>query len=92
MIPLIFVLGLFAGLPLSLAYPRLGAAYAAALCAYGAVLVAGALGIGIRWRNLWTLPSLVAVFATIHLGSGIGMLLEVIRPRQPIAFRKGEES
>jgi succinoglycan biosynthesis protein ExoA len=82
-VPLVFVVGLIAGLPLSLASIWLGAAYVAALILYAAILVFGSLWIGVRRRSIALVPRLIAVFATIHVGSGMGMLLEAFHFRRP---------
>jgi succinoglycan biosynthesis protein ExoA len=87
LLPLVFVVGLFAGLPLALAaiLPRM--IYVAAIVAYAAIVSLGSFAIGVSRKNLQLVPQLVAVVATIHLGSGIGMLLETIRFRQPAESR-----
>lgn len=80
MVPLVFVAGLLAGLPLSYAAPWLKVLYAAALTVYGAAVLVVSLSIGLRRGNMALLPRLPFVFATIHLGCGAGMLLELCRP------------
>jgi len=90
LIPLVFVIGLIVGLPLSVAVPWLRAIYCAALIAYATIVLLAALVIGIRRRSLALVPWLVAVFSAIHVGSGVGMLLEALCPRRPAAFREGE--
>jgi succinoglycan biosynthesis protein ExoA len=86
-IPLVFVIGLIAGLPLSLTNAWLGVAYVSALALYAAILVLGSLWIGVRRKCIALVPMLVAVFATIHVGSGIGMLFEALHIRRSTAVR-----
>jgi len=80
MVPLVFVAGLIVGLPLSLAAPWLRLLYTVSLASYTAIVLLVSLGIGLRRGNMALLPRLPFVFATIHLGSGAGMLLELCWP------------
>jgi len=89
LVPLIFVIGLIGGLPLALTHPLLGTIYVAGIFAYASIILVGAFGIGARRRSLQLLPQLVAVFAAIHLGSGIGMLMETLHSRHPTVHREG---
>jgi succinoglycan biosynthesis protein ExoA len=77
LIPLLFVLGLIAGLPLSVALPWFRMAYLAGLSLYAAAVVLGSLSIGLSRGNRALLPRLPLVFATIHFSSGLGMLWEL---------------
>jgi succinoglycan biosynthesis protein ExoA len=88
MLPLLLVIGLIFGLPLGLAGGWLAAAYVAGLVAYAAILLLGSLAIAVRRRSLGLLPRLVAAFAAIHLGSGIGMLLEACNLRRLTSVRQ----
>lgn len=78
LIPLLFVLGVVAGCPLSFAASWLALPYAAALSAYVATVLLASLFLGAR-RCGAMLVWLPLVFATIHFGSGTGMLLELCR-------------
>ena len=72
-------------MPLSLVSGWLALVYAAALVLYAAILVFGSFWIGIRRSSIALVPRLVAVFATIHVGSGIGMLFEALHLRRSVA-------
>ncbi len=81
--PLLFVIGLIAGLPLCFAgYPLVGgwlaALYVGALAIYAAIVLAVSAAIAVRQRSLRLLAWLPLVFATIHVGSGAGLLRELI--------------
>jgi hypothetical protein len=77
LVPLLFVVGLIAGLPLSLALPWFRTAYLAGLALYAAVVALGSLWAGCSPANRALLLRLPLVFATIHFSSGLGMLLEL---------------
>jgi succinoglycan biosynthesis protein ExoA len=80
MVPLVFVAGVLAGLPLSFAAAWLKLLYGAALSAYAAIVVFVSLAIGARRGRAALLPWLPPVFAAIHFGLGTGMLWELCRP------------
>jgi succinoglycan biosynthesis protein ExoA len=78
--PPLFVFGLLAGLPLSFAAAPLAAIYLAALALYAATVLAVSVSLAVRRRSPGLVPPLLAVFPTIHLGSGVGVLLELLQP------------
>ena len=82
-LPAAFVLGLIAGLPLSFVSIWLAAIYAGTLLLYAAIIATSSLSIAFRHRRPSWLLWLPLVFATIHIGSGAGLLREllVIRSR-----------
>ncbi|GAF80507.1 unnamed protein product [marine sediment metagenome] len=80
-VPAVFVLGLAIGLPLSFISPWLTAAYVGALLAYLSIVLLASLEVLLRSGNLSLLPWLPVVFATIHVGSGVGLLLEFVVPQ-----------
>jgi succinoglycan biosynthesis protein ExoA len=78
--PPLLVAGLMAGLPLSFAAVWLAVIYVATVTLYAAVVLAtsASLAWSLRhFRLVWCLP---AVFLTLHVASGMGMLLELARP------------
>jgi succinoglycan biosynthesis protein ExoA len=80
LIPAFFVAGAVLGVVPAVFSRWFAAAYAAVLLAY-AVLVAGvSLTAALRRRDPGLLPWLPAVYVTIHLAAGAGMLLEFFRP------------
>jgi len=79
-VPLVFVTGVLAGLPLSFAVPWLKLLYGAALSAYAAIVLLASLAIGARPGNAALVPRLPLVFAAIHFGLGIGMIWELCWP------------
>ena len=81
LLPGVFVLGCVLGLGLTWLSHWLAAAYLVSLATYAAVLLGTSLGIGIRRRDVRILPWLPAVFAVIHVGSGCGILGELIGGR-----------
>lgn len=79
MIPLFFVAGLVVGLPLTFVSPWFAEIYRGALALYAAIVTVASAVIALRARRVglfWRLP---LVFATIHVSSGVGMLLETLR-------------
>ena len=79
MVPLVFVVGLIAGPLACVMAPRLTAVYVGTLIVYAAIVLTVTVRIAFRQsdaRLLWRLP---LVFATVHLASGTGMLLELSR-------------
>ncbi len=77
--PPMLVAGLVAGLPLSFAASWLAAIYLAAVVLYVAVVLAGSASIALPWRNRGLFLPLLLAFPTIHVGSGMGILLELCR-------------
>lgn len=80
-LPLLFVAGLFVGIPLSSAVPALWPFYLGAVFTYAAIVGLGSLAITVSKRNPVMAIRLPLVFATIHIASGAGMLLELPRRR-----------
>ena len=79
MVPLVFVVGLIAGPLACVMATRLTAVYVGTLIVYAAIVLTVTVRIAFRQsdaRLLWRLP---LVFATVHLASGTGMLLELSR-------------
>jgi len=78
--PPMLVAGLVAGLPLSFAASWLAMAYLAAVVLYATILAAASASAALRWRSVCLLFWLPLVFLTIHVASGMGMLLELFLP------------
>ncbi|MCE5268540.1 MAG: glycosyltransferase family 2 protein [Planctomycetaceae bacterium] len=84
--PLIFTVGLGVGLPLGMADRWLAAVYFGAIALYAAVVATTSVFLALRARNGWLLFWLPPVFATVHVGAGVGMLWELFhRGGQPHA-------
>ena len=81
LLPALFVLGSAAGLGIAWLCFWLALVYLAGLAAYGAVVLGTSAAIAVRRRDGWILPWLPWVFVTIHVGSGVGILREVIASR-----------
>lgn len=79
-VPLLFVVGLLAGLALGAAVPWLRPLYFAALMTYTTIIGLSSLSIVAKKRQLAIAAWLPLVFATIHVASGAGMLLELLCP------------
>jgi succinoglycan biosynthesis protein ExoA len=77
-LPMFFLLGLIVGPVLAILAQPLETVYFGAMIVYG--LLVGSFSLATAWRrkNLALLPCLPVVFATIHLGSGAGLLYELI--------------
>ena len=83
-IPAAFVLGLALGLPLSFISPWLAAAYAGTLLLYIVIVLSCSLRVALRSANLYLLAWLPLVFLTVHVGAGVGLLMETLpRARRP---------
>ncbi|MEN6450800.1 MAG: glycosyltransferase family 2 protein [Thermoguttaceae bacterium] len=80
LLPLLFTVGLGVGLPLGFAAHWLAAAYLAAVVCYAAIVLVVSARIAWRLRDGRLLVRLPLVFVTVHLGVGIGMLLELVSP------------
>lgn len=78
--PVLFVAGLIVGLPLCFAATWLAAVYVAAIACYAATVVASSAWIASRLRNVRPFLWLPLVFAAVHIGAGVGILLELPRP------------
>jgi succinoglycan biosynthesis protein ExoA len=82
--PTLFVAGLVAGLPLSLASDVLASVYAGGLLVYAAGVLGVSAWSAARTRRPALFFWLPPVFFTIHFAAGAGMLAEWIRPtRRP---------
>jgi succinoglycan biosynthesis protein ExoA len=79
LVPLLFVVGLIVGLPLSLAAIWVAGVYLAGAAIYAAVVLTTSALIALRQRRIWPLLWLPTVFLTIHLACGIGILLEIVK-------------
>jgi succinoglycan biosynthesis protein ExoA len=77
-LPAPFLLGLVAGPALSWLTPWLFFVYAGCLGIYAATVLLFSLSLAIRSRDWRLLPLLPLVFAVVHLGSGAGILHELI--------------
>ena len=78
-VPTFFFMGLITGPFLAMLSPWLAAIYFGTIAIYVAMVIAVSLGLAAR-RNAWSLmPIIPLVFAAIHLGSGAGTLLELLR-------------
>ena len=75
----LFVSGLVAGFPLSFVAAWLAAIYVAALVLYSAIVLITSVSIVLRQRSPGMLLPLLLVFPTIHVGSGTGEILELLR-------------
>lgn len=82
MLPAAFTAGCLAGLPLGFISPWLAGVYLATLALYAAAVLAASAAIAFRPGNHRLLPWLPLVFLTVHLGSGVGALLELLKPGQ----------
>jgi succinoglycan biosynthesis protein ExoA len=90
MVPLAFVVGLLAGGLASLAAARIAVAYGAVLALYAAIVLGTSAAIALRQRRPSLLVLLPPLFATIHVASGAGMLLELARPApRPASIEDG---
>ncbi|GAG21176.1 unnamed protein product [marine sediment metagenome] len=78
LLPGAFVLGLIVGLPLSFLAPWLAVIYAGTLFLYLAIILLSSLQIALRLGNPRLLPWLPLAFMTIHVGSGVGILCELV--------------
>ena len=80
LVPLLFVIGLIAGSPLSLVSSWLLLVYLVVVGLYAAIVLLAASWIGFQSHDRRLCPWLPAVLVTIHFASGTGMLLELFRP------------
>jgi succinoglycan biosynthesis protein ExoA len=78
--PSLLVAGLVVGFPLSFTAVWLAAIYVVAVALYTTVVLAASASLALRLRCLRLLLALPMVFLTIHVSSGIGMLLELLWP------------
>ncbi|MCX7424301.1 MAG: glycosyltransferase family 2 protein [Planctomycetia bacterium] len=78
LLPAVLVVGLVAGAALSPVSPWLAAAYLGLVLLYIAVILCGAVWTAIEARDPALLPWLPLLFATIHVGAGVGVLCEIL--------------
>jgi succinoglycan biosynthesis protein ExoA len=80
LVPALFVLGLVAGAVLACVSPTLAAVYASVLGLYAAITLGVSMMLALRQGQPGLFLRLPAVFATIHVGAGTGLLREWLRP------------
>ncbi len=78
LLPAAFVLGCIGGLALSWLSFWLAAVYVATLALYATIIVGGSLCLAIRRRDMRILSWLPLVFGAVHVGAGMGILIEAI--------------
>lgn len=77
-VPAAFLAGLVIGPLLSLLIPLLWLVYGGVLALYLLLVLGFSAGIAARQRDVRLFPRLAAVFATIHLGAGVGQWWEIL--------------
>ena len=87
-IPGAFVAGLVAGPALCFLLPLLWFVYGGALALYVALVLAFSASIAARHGRPAMLPRLAAVFATVHIGAGVGLWWEILAARPPVKGRR----
>jgi succinoglycan biosynthesis protein ExoA len=80
LVPGLFVAGVLLGPLTALTWAPLAAAYLAVLLLYAAILLAGSIAVAARAKDYRLIFWLPLVFATVHAGSGTGLLRESIWP------------
>jgi succinoglycan biosynthesis protein ExoA len=80
MVPGLFVAGVLLGPLAALAWAPLAVVYFAVLLLYATILLAGSIAIARHAHDYRLIPWLPLVFATVHAGSGTGLLWELLRP------------
>jgi succinoglycan biosynthesis protein ExoA len=81
LIPAAFVAGLIVGFPLGFVSAWLAALYATTLLLYLVIISVASGRLALQHSKPRLLPWLPLVFATIHIGSGVGLLAELIGRR-----------
>ena len=81
LLPALWVLGCVLGAVVAWFSPILSAAYLGTLATYVSLVAVVSVGIAVRHRDVRLLPCLPLVLATIHVGSGMGILLELVSRR-----------
>ena len=76
--PLFFCLGIVLGLPLSIVSSGMAMIYGAALCSYAGLVALASAQLAFPAGRIGLWLWLPAVFVTIHVASGAGMLLELL--------------
>jgi succinoglycan biosynthesis protein ExoA len=84
-IPAIFTLGLLMGPLLGWLSPWQRAAYLGCVGLYAALVLVTSLAIGVKVRDVRGFFWAPLVFLAVHLGAGIGILLEWLKPQKPPA-------
>jgi succinoglycan biosynthesis protein ExoA len=82
LVPALFVLYIVLGGVLSVMIPALAVLYVGGLSVHAAVVSAFSVAIAVQTRSLAMLPWLPLVFATVHVGAGVGLLSEVVMPAE----------
>jgi len=82
LVPALFVLHISLGSIPACVAPAMGLLYLGGVLAYSCVVLAFSLGLAVQSRDLTVLPWLPLVYATVHIGSGVGILTEAILHRQ----------
>lgn len=77
-LPAAFVLGVAIGPLVAMLTPWLAALYLGSLGLYGAIILAVSLALALRARDARLLPWLPCAFAAIHVGSGFGVVAELL--------------
>jgi succinoglycan biosynthesis protein ExoA len=90
-IPGLFVAGVLLGPFSAFISKALLLIYLGVLVLYAALILGGSLSVATRARELRLLPRLPFVFATIHAGSGIGLLWESLRQARLSVSRSRDE-
>jgi len=80
LVPGLFVAGVLLGPLAGLAWPPLAAVYVGVLLLYASIVVAGSIAVAHHAHDYRLVGWLPLVFATVHAGSGTGLLLELFRP------------
>ncbi|MGO9112639.1 MAG: glycosyltransferase family 2 protein [Thermoguttaceae bacterium] len=80
LVPGLFVAGLLLGPLAGLVWAPLAVVYFAALLLYAAILLAGSIAVARHANDYRLVCWLPLVFATVHAGSGTGLLWELLRP------------
>ena len=76
--PGLFVAGVLLGMPAALVWAPLAVVYVAVLLLYAAILLSGSIAIAGHAKDYRLIGWLPWVFATVHAGSGTGLLWEAI--------------
>lgn len=81
LVPALFVIYLAVGLILSLVVPNAWMLVSAGFACYALVLIVYALSIAWRTRRLDMIFFIPLVLFTVHVGAGVGILSELLRPQ-----------
>jgi succinoglycan biosynthesis protein ExoA len=80
-VPAAFLAGVVIGPLLACLLPILWLVYGGTLALYVALVVAVSAAIAVRQRDVALMPRLAAVFATLHVGAGVGVWWEILAGR-----------